>query len=95
MVNKEILHVVETFEALPGKIEEFKKALLNAVPLSRKEEGCLYYNLFQDRSDPHKFAVLMGFKNQDAYDAHIAAPYIQTFPEVYQNVVEVFYKQLL
>ncbi len=94
-----MIHVIETLDALPGKAEELKKALLAMVPLSRAEKGCISYDLFQEHDNPHRFAVIMRWKDKQAYDGHNAAAFIQKFVEkfdnvLYCNVVETSYKSL-
>jgi len=93
------IYIVETIEAIPGKTEELKQGLAALVPLSRKEKGCLFYDLYQDPETPHRFAVWMCFKDKKAYEAHTAAPYIAEFVAKYDNVaycnvVENFYRRM-
>jgi quinol monooxygenase YgiN len=87
--------VIETLEACPEQTEELKKKLLEIVPLSQNEKGCISYELFQDSEHSHKFAVIMRWVNRQAYDQHCAAPFIQEIEKyhniLYQNVREMFY----
>lgn len=85
-------------DAMPGKTQKLKEALLQAVLLSRKEKGCLFYDLYQDPREAGRFAVLMCFKNQEAYDAHVSAPYIQDLEKfdklLYCNANESFFQKI-
>lgn len=91
------VYVVETLEAPSGKEEQLKNELLKLAAFSRKERGCLYYNLYQHLEKPRCLTVLMGFKDKAAYDEHCQAPYIQEFVEkfggiLYGDVIEDLYR---
>lgn len=94
-----MVHVIETMEAIPGKTEELKKALLEIVPLSREEKGCISYDLFQKQDNPHQFALIMHWKDRKSYDSHNSAIFIQKFMEdfdnvLYKNCAEALYQPL-
>ena len=66
------------FQAKPEKLEALRTRLLEMVThTSQEEEGCLFYNLHVDRSDPTIFYFLEGWKNQEALDFHDSTPYVQ------------------
>jgi quinol monooxygenase YgiN len=99
MNKKDYIYIVETIEAVPGKEEELKKELLKIVPLAQKEEGCVLYDLHQDRSNPRRFVVLMCWKTAEAYEGHGNAEYINKFVEKFDKVlyitaVEGIYRKL-
>lgn len=99
MNQEQEVFYVETIEAATGKTQELKDALLTTIPHARRERGIISFDLYQDCDQPHLFVVLIRFKNRQAYDDHLAAPYIQEFirkfdKSLYQNVVEEFYKKL-
>lgn len=98
MHEEQGIFYVETIEATQGKSQELKKALLTTIPHARKEKGIISFDLLQDCERPHLFVVLIRFKNRQAYDDHLAAPYIQEFIRkfdntLYQNVIEDFYQR--
>ncbi len=53
-----------------GKVEEAIKLYEELVNLSRKEEGCISYDLYQDESDSRILAVIEEWENQDVLDKH-------------------------
>jgi quinol monooxygenase YgiN len=65
------------FQAKPEKLEELRTRLLEMVTLTTKEEGCLFYNLHVDRTDPTIFYFLEGWINQAALNFHDSTPYVQ------------------
>lgn len=54
-----------------GKIEEVKTLYEQLVQASRKEEGCIKYELYQDESNPQILAVIEEWENKDALNKHI------------------------
>ena len=53
------LIVVETIQAKPGKAALLKQALLDMVPFSLKEQGCLQYEIAESEQGEEIFLVLM------------------------------------
>ncbi len=94
-----MIHLIETIEAIAGKEKELAKALLELVPLSRKEEGCIRYDLFQEENAPETFMVFMSWTDHEALDKHNISPHIEVFVEkfedvLYHSVVETTYREL-
>jgi len=65
------------FQAKPEKLDELHTRLLEMVILTSKEEGCLFYNLHVDRSDPSIFYFLEGWRDADALAFHNKTSYVQ------------------
>ena len=56
-----------------GKIEEFKKVVAHLVAETRKEEGCIVYELFQDVSDNNVFTFIEEWQSQEFLKNHMKA----------------------
>lgn len=69
--------VVATFQARPGKEAELKKALIGLVAPTRKEAGCLNYDLHQSSEDPGKFLFHENWTSRAHLDAHLQNTHIQ------------------
>ena len=69
--------VVAMFEARPGKEAELKKALISLIALTRKEAGCINYDLHQSPVDPKKFLFHENWTTKAALDAHLQSPHVQ------------------
>lgn len=76
--NNEIT-VVEIIQAIEGKTEELREALKELVPLSRKEEGCLHYELLEPLTGSGEFLVLMRWKELKDLKRHEASKSILEF----------------
>lgn len=69
--------VVAMFQAKPGKEAELKKALLALMAPTRKEAGCVNYDLHQSPEAPGKFLFHENWTSKAALDAHLKTPHIQ------------------
>lgn len=69
--------VVATFHARPGKEAELCAALLGLVAPTRKESGCINYDLHVAPDDPAKFLFHENWKTKADLDAHLQKPHIQ------------------
>ena len=76
MTTQEIF-MCARFQAKPEKLNELRERLLEMVRFTSNEEGCLFYNLHVDRSDPSIYYFLEGWKNESALAFHDQTPYVQ------------------
>ena len=83
------LTVVATFEARPGKEAELRAALIGLVAPTRKEVGCINYDLHISTETPTKFLFHENWTSKAALDAHLQTPHIQALlPRVDELCVE-------
>ena len=66
-----------TVKARSGQEEAVKEALLSLVEPTRKEPGCLLYNLHQSKTDPTVFLFYEQWASQEALDAHGKTPHMR------------------
>ncbi len=76
-MNKTSLTVVATFQARPGKETELRAALIGLLAPTRKEAGCLNYDVHQSADDPAKFLFHENWTNKAHLDAHLQSPHIK------------------
>ena len=76
-MNTKPITVVATFQAKPGKAEELKKSLLTLVEPTRREAGCINYDLHQLPEDPDKFLFHENWTSRAHLDAHLKNAHIQ------------------
>jgi quinol monooxygenase YgiN len=63
----------------PGKEADFIEAAKVIIEKSNKEEGCTFYQLYQDPYVKTNFMFVESYKNQAAVDFHFATPYFTEF----------------
>lgn len=54
-----------------GKVEEVIKLYEELVRETRKEEGCIKYELYQDEKDHRVLAVIEEWESKDALERHM------------------------
>ena len=61
----------------PVNVQRVKELLTQQGRLSRKEPGCLSWEIFQNRADPCDFTFVEEWASDAALDAHWATPHVQ------------------
>jgi quinol monooxygenase YgiN len=74
---QDILRVIARVKARPGKVDELLSVLSSLVEPTRKEPGCISYNLFQNNQDPTDFALIEEWKNNAALESHLATKHFK------------------
>ena len=68
--------IVARFRARDGHAEEVEALLLGFVEPSRKEEGCLFYDLHREIEDANTFVILDGWRDKSAFEAHATSTHV-------------------
>ena len=71
------MKVILRLSAKPDQVDELKRILTDLVRPTRKEPGCLSYEIFQNVADPCDFTFVEEWASDAALDAHWAAPHVQ------------------
>jgi len=95
---KEGIILTAIISAKPEQEEAVKEVLLGMVEPTRKEPGCLCYNLHQSKSDKTQFMFYEQWASKDAIDAHGKTPYMKALGGNLKDKTEkggvVFYELL-
>lgn len=75
----EKLTVVARVRVKPGKEAEVQRTLLGLVEATRKEAGCLNYDLHVSQDDPALFLFYENWTSKAHLDAHAQSAHIQVF----------------
>jgi quinol monooxygenase YgiN len=76
-MSKTTIRVVARVVALPDQVEEVKSVLLGLIEPTRKEEGCIVYELLQNQADPTDFTFVEEWESQALLEAHLASAHIE------------------
>jgi quinol monooxygenase YgiN len=71
--------VIAEMTAKPGKEEELKRHLLALVERTRREDGCVQYDLHVATLDPRKFVFVETWTTPQALDRHAKSEHMQAF----------------
>jgi len=76
------LTVVAEMLAKPGKEEELRRQLLALMEPTRKEEGCVQYDLHVDTGAPGRFLFYENWTSRERLERHLASPHLAAFRAV-------------
>ena len=71
------IRVVARLVARPDTIHEVRSLLEGLLEPTRKEQGCLVYDLLQNADDPTDFTFVEEWTGKDALTAHFLTPHFQ------------------
>jgi quinol monooxygenase YgiN len=74
-----LLTVVAHIRAQAGKEDELRQALLGLVDPTRKEDGCVQYDLHEETGEPGRFVFYENWTSREHLDRHLATPHLTGF----------------
>ena len=81
------LRVVARIKAKPEKVGEVRELLRGLVEPTRREFGCVSYELLQNREDPTDFTFVEEWESDAAFESHAASDHIKAIGPKLQPVV--------
>ena len=75
-MSEQPITVVATFQARPGQEAELEKALLALPAPTRRETGCLNYDLHVSADEPGKFLFHENWTSRELLAAHLKSAHI-------------------
>ena len=86
MRNKQ-LTITASILAKPEKREFVRQALLNLIPPTLKEEGCLNYDLHQDNENPDRFFFYENWESRALWLNHNDSDHIAAHRKATEGAV--------
>lgn len=81
------LRVVARFKARSEKVGEVRELLRSLVEPTRKEFGCVTYELLQNREDPTDFTFVEEWESDEALESHATSDHLKAIGPKLQPVV--------
>jgi len=82
------LYIFARLHALPGNEPDLAQAIEQVLAPTRNEEGCLAVNAFRSIRDSRLFYIHSRWKNEAAFDLHIALPHTVRFVELVEPLLD-------
>ena len=76
-----MIQLIARIEAHPNQGEQLASIIEGVIAPSRAEAGCLTYQTHRAIDDPNVFYFYEQWRDQDAFDQHVASPHYQTYRE--------------
>jgi quinol monooxygenase YgiN len=75
-MNSMPIQVVAHITARPDKVEETRAVCTGLIAATRREAGCIRYQLYQNNADPTDFTFVEEWESDAALDAHMQTPHV-------------------
>lgn len=75
----ETLKIVARIQAAPGAADTLEKEMQVLVAETRKENGCIQYDLHRGTEDPDIFVFVEEWQTEPLWQAHMAGEAIRSF----------------
>ena len=76
-MTSNLLTVVAEMTARPGKEADLRDALLALIEPTRKEDGCVQYDLHVATDAPGRFVFYENWTSAEALERHLATPHLK------------------
>jgi quinol monooxygenase YgiN len=73
------LTVVAEMRAKPGREQDLRNALLSLIEPTRKEQGCVQYDLHVHTDDPARFVFYENWASRERLTIHLDSPHLRAF----------------
>ncbi|MEJ7608340.1 MAG: putative quinol monooxygenase [Bryobacteraceae bacterium] len=83
-----VVSVVAEMVAKPGKEEELRAELLKMLQATRKEAGCIQYDLHAHIDQPGRFVFYENWATVEALERHSKSDHIQAFRAIRGNLLQ-------
>jgi len=84
-----------TFIAKEGSEAKMKELLSAMVVPSKKEDGCIFYEIFQYADNKRKFMAYESWRDESALDGHKASEHYAVYKSSYEPYCEKKYSDEL
>jgi len=84
------LTIVANIYAKPGKEELVHHELLKLVEPTRKEAGCIQYDLHRDNGTGGHFMFYENWENRELWQAHMQAPHLAAYGTATVGAIDQF-----
>ena len=74
-----MIYVVATLTTTPGGVEALRAPAAVCIAETRKEKGCLGYELFQSLEDPDKLVFVEKWETREDLTAHSRQPHLKVW----------------
>ena len=71
-----MIHIMARITSLPASADAMRGILAELVVQSRKEAGCLHYELFQQEGGAHVFQTVERWRDAASADGHMTTPHV-------------------
>ena len=79
------LFLFATITPKPESFADARAAVIEIIPYTLKEDGCVQFTLLEDKADDGRLYLVEEWTDEAALQAHYAQPYTQAVFDRYRN----------
>ena len=83
-----MLYVIATASVKPEKRDEFREGAAVCIAATRKEEGCILYDLHESISDPTRFVFVEQWTTREALGAHGRTDHLRQWRKIVKDCTD-------
>jgi quinol monooxygenase YgiN len=83
-----LLTVVAEMKAKPGQEDALRQAALALVAPTRKEEGCVQYDLHEHKTEPGRFVFYENWASEEHLARHAASEHLKYFGAIRGDLLD-------
>lgn len=76
-----MVHLIATLKIKPGSLPAIRKAVQPCIEATRKEKGCISYDLHQSITDENTLVFVERWTDKAALNAHFETPHLIAWRE--------------
>ncbi|GGE22103.1 antibiotic biosynthesis monooxygenase [Aureimonas endophytica] len=76
-----MLHLIATIRIKPGTKDDVAKAAIPCIEATRKEEGCIRYDMMVDVMDETNVTFVEEWESRELLDRHVRSAHVKTWHE--------------
>ncbi len=76
-----MIYVVATLAIKPGSLEALRAAAAECIAATRKEKGCISYDLHASMTDPEALVFVERWESREDLTAHSRQPHLAAWRE--------------
>ncbi|AXT49435.1 antibiotic biosynthesis monooxygenase [Aquimarina sp. BL5] len=89
-MNNQKLTIVAKILAKPEKRELVKSELVKLIDITKKEKGCINYDLHQDNENKNLFLFYENWESRDLWQTHMNNTHLADYMKATDGAVEEF-----
>ena len=89
-MNMTQLTIVAKIEAKADQIDLVKAELLKLITMTRSEQGCINYDLYQDNDNPAQFIFYENWETRELWQAHMGNDHLKEYMLATEGAVATF-----
>jgi len=82
-----MIYVIATIQCKPDKHAPYLAGARTMIAATRKEDGCVFYDLTQSITSPNEFTFVERWATREALEAHMHTPHMAAWRSIGKDCI--------